>query len=351
MKAAGRMDTVSLDQWVALNDELAALVRAGLPLETGLRRLGGDGRDRVARLGAALADRLNRGEDLASAMSVEGVNLPPSYAAVVSAGLRSGRLAEGLEGLAEASRNQSEMRRQLGLALIYPFLLAVLGYGLLVFFVMMILPKFGAMWADFRVPITEPSRSLDALGRVIAVGWPVGAVALILAFLLWWFLGRTVGHMGWLRRVPVVGGAVRDADAAVFAEVAAVLVEHDVPLGEAAGLAARSTADPHLIAAADTMAGAVASGENGPDMVGDGFPPLLRWMMTTGLRQGRLVPSLRHAADSYRTRATHRAELLRTFLPIVLTIGVGAVAVLVYGLLLFVPFSALLRQLAEPYLP
>jgi type II secretory pathway component PulF len=141
---------------------------------------------------------------------------------------------------------------------------------------------------------------------------------------------------------------VRDADAAVFAEIAAVLVERDVPLGEAAGLAARSTADPGLIAAAEALAAEVAGGVTGPEVVPDGFPPLLRWMMTTGLRQGRLAPSLRHAADSYRARAMHRAELLRTFLPIVLTVGIGAIAVLVYGLLLFVPFTALLRQLGEP---
>jgi hypothetical protein len=37
-----RSGSISIDQFIALNDELAALVRVGLPMERGLRNLAAD---------------------------------------------------------------------------------------------------------------------------------------------------------------------------------------------------------------------------------------------------------------------------------------------------------------------
>ena len=55
-----------------------------------------------------------------------------------------------------------------------------------------------------------------------------------------------------------------------------------------------------------------------------------------------------HAAETYRRRAEHRAKLARTFLPMVLTITIGGTAVLLYALLLFVPYVGMLRALGLP---
>src|SRR5689334_20098249 len=83
---------ISLAHLIALNDEIAALARAGLPLESGLRAVG---RDIAGGLGAAmtgLAARMDRGASLAEALAAEGGTFPPIYRAVVEAGLRAGRL-------------------------------------------------------------------------------------------------------------------------------------------------------------------------------------------------------------------------------------------------------------------
>ena len=50
--------TVTLDELIALNDEIAALVRVGVPLELGLRQLGGDLPARMGRLAKDLAQRM-----------------------------------------------------------------------------------------------------------------------------------------------------------------------------------------------------------------------------------------------------------------------------------------------------
>src|SRR5690554_816023 len=89
-KFGTRGGDLALDELAALNDEIVALVRAGLPLEVGLAGAGGDLGGRLGRVSAALAERLQQGEDLASALAAEGDAIPPLYQAVVAAGLRSG---------------------------------------------------------------------------------------------------------------------------------------------------------------------------------------------------------------------------------------------------------------------
>src|SRR5262245_34637244 len=124
--------SITIDQLLALNTEIAALVRAGVPLERGLVVAGRDVRGRLGRIAAALSRRLSRGESLPEALDGEAQAIPALYRAVVEAGARSGRLSIALEGMARYVRGYSEARAAIGLALWYPVLVLSLAYLLFV---------------------------------------------------------------------------------------------------------------------------------------------------------------------------------------------------------------------------
>src|SRR5262245_42053779 len=63
--------TVSIEQLVALNDEIASLVRGGMPLELGLRELGEDSAGALQQITQALASRMSNGATLAEALDGE----------------------------------------------------------------------------------------------------------------------------------------------------------------------------------------------------------------------------------------------------------------------------------------
>jgi general secretion pathway protein F len=73
---------------------------------------------------------------------------------------------------------------------------------------------------------------------------------------------------------------------------------------------------------------------------------MMRWALATGQDQGSLEKALHNLAGVYRKRAQHQADKLSVFLPTVLMIAIGASATLLYGLMLFVPLTRLLLQLA-----
>ena len=60
-KTGGR--PISLDQLLALSDEMAALVRAGIPLEQGLTALGHESPGKLGSVATRLADRLRSGRE------------------------------------------------------------------------------------------------------------------------------------------------------------------------------------------------------------------------------------------------------------------------------------------------
>ncbi len=349
--AGRRSGDLSLDQWIALNDEITALVRAGLPLERGLASVAGDNRGRMGAMAQALAGRLDRGESLPEAIASEGDRLPPVYRGVVLAGVRSGRLGAALEGLATAARNHTELRRVLSLALIYPLIVVSVAYALFIGFLLFVLPRFVGTFASFRLPGLTVLEGLGRIGATAAYWWPVGPVVLVMLLLWWAWSSRARAYPGggWtpVSWVPWMRGLLKQSAAASFADLAALLVEHDVPLPEAIELAGRAAGDKALGRASQTLAVGLRRGQGDLGQLPAGFPPLLAWLMAYGNRQGMLAPALRHAGETYRRQAWLQAELLRTLLPIVLMIVIGGTAVFTYALLLFVPFSTLLNQLSE----
>src|SRR5262245_23436798 len=83
---------ITLEQLAALSDEIAALARAGVPLDRGLRELARDLPGRLGKLAGAMGTRLEEGRPLDGVVEDLGAALPPAYRSVIAAGIRAGHL-------------------------------------------------------------------------------------------------------------------------------------------------------------------------------------------------------------------------------------------------------------------
>src|SRR5688572_14630169 len=90
---------------------MAALVRAGLPLEEGLAQIEEEFGGRPGDLASRLTDDMAAGRSLGEAIAAQGNALPASYRAIVTAGLRAERLPAALEGYADMAERIAELRR------------------------------------------------------------------------------------------------------------------------------------------------------------------------------------------------------------------------------------------------
>jgi type II secretory pathway component PulF len=344
---------MTLDDLIGLNDEIAALVRAGVPLDQGLGELGADMPGRLGQAATTIAARTARGESLVDVLGDPAAGFPPIYRAVVEAGLRVGRLPAALESLATSIRRMTETRRSIMTACLYPLLLLILACGFFAFFSTKIAPTMSSAFEAFRVPGRAVLAVFTVLGQWAWLwGAMIPAGVVVLAF-LWWDQTRRTTLLGssrtgyLLQCFPWIGETLRCSRAATFADLLALLVEHDVPLGEAFTLAANACGDRRLIGAAKDFARSLDRGATvaQADGLHAAVPPLLRWLMASGQKQCILLPALRHAAQTYHRRAQYRADVARTLLPVLLMLVAGGSVTLAYALTLFLPYTSLLRTL------
>ncbi len=350
---AGR---ISMDELAALNDEITALVRAGIPLGQGLLGAGTDLRGGLRAITTVLGQRLSRGESLPDALAAEKGAIPPLYRAVVEAGARSGRLPAALESLSRYVRGYSEARAAIGVALWYPILVLSLAYGLLLALLIVIIPRFIAAFESLGLEVIRPLRWLERLGEFAPYWWPVWPILLVLLCLAWWRSGvaATFQTSSWslLRLFPWMRSMLADYEAAGYADLLALLLDHHVAYPRAVELAAEATGNAAMIAGARQLSAAVERGEP-PDQAvrklpAGAFRPLLRWTLAATKEQASLVESLRNLAPMYRKRGAFQAEKLQLFLPTALMLLIGGSATLFYALTLFVPLSGMLRGLSLP---
>jgi len=353
---------VTLDQLIAMNEEIAALVRAGVPLEMGLRTLGSDLPGRLGRIASHLADRTSQGVSLEAALDENSNELPPVYRAVVRAGMKSGSLTEALESLSRAARRIADIRHTLLVAMLYPLFVLVLawiGFAAYVIFIMPIMLDYGFDRLD--VPGVALYRQVAALADSAHI-WGPGLPALVIVVAGGWlFFTRKatvaeprvaqllLGWVPWMRRI------LRWSRTVTFAELLAALLKNGMPLHEALVLAGEASGDGKILAGASQLAEALRRGDTvtagkvrfGRSRDATQLPPLLVWLMAAGQRKDALVPALEHAADTYHRRAQHQANVARRLLPVIMTFALGGGAVVAYALMLFVPYVSMLHALGE----
>ena len=345
---------VTLEQLIGLNDQILAIVRAGVPLELGLAAGGKDAREGMGAISLRLAERMSRGASLPEALSAPGEPFPPVYRAVVEAGLKAGRLPAALESVSDLGRAVLDLRQRIGIAMIYPLIVLSVAYGIFLVFVTALVDRFQDAYAGFHLPVHGALQVLIALRDTIAWwGWLLPV--LLAGGVGWWsitirratlsIVGRESG-LGW---VPGIGRIATNYFWATFADLLALLIEQQVPLPEAVVLAADATGQPRMQESARHLAAAIAGGQTWTaSRELPGFPTFLKWLMTQGQQQGNLVPALRQFADGYRRRAQYGIEWIRLAFPSAAALLIGGGAAFCYALSLFLPLVGFMEDLAAP---
>lgn len=175
---------LSLEQLIALFEEIAAFSRAGVPLDQGLKELGRDLPGRLGKVAHELGEDLAAGTSLDQAVARAGGRFPPGYEALMRAGIRSGNLPGILQGMVQLARKTGEVRRQIAIAAINPLLTVVIAYCLFLFWLIKVAPVYLAMADDWEV---------DA-----------GPVRYLVEF-----LRESIGLTWWLLPLVIAGGVVR----------------------------------------------------------------------------------------------------------------------------------------------
>ncbi len=349
------MQTVTLEQLIALNREISALSAAGVPLAEGLVRVANDFSGPTSELSHRLAERIESGAKLDAALEAEGDAIPKSYHALVQAGLQSGRLTAALEGYTHTATRMAELRRVVGLATLYPIFLLVTIWILFLFLSNVVLPSFDWLEINDQFWVQPLRLSFFQTGNTLRwLLWGLMPLVLVGFTCFWWRRSavaaeaNTTGSRSWLGWIPGIARVRQLSGEANFADLLRLFVQQRMPLSAAIPLAAEGSG---LMVSSAEICGLVTHLESGQPLgtktpVFQKLPSLIRVALLTNRGPETLDSGLRRAADSYHERAQNWSQGMAFYLPITATALLGGTSVGVYAILLLQPYIATLHEIA-----
>ena len=331
------------DEFAFFNQQLAAMLRDGIPLEGALQRLCLEMRQGPLRneLQALEAD-LAKGTPIADAL--QSRQLPELYKRMVLIGVKSGDLPGALTMLADYFQNQNHVWTRLKSMMTYPlivmFVAFVLSLALSFLWTCVLGPGFGDMYGGMGMSMPISTQFAFESLKSIWI-FPVTLGALFVFALAILFLPALRGKFLW--RLP----AFKEATVSRIASSIALLMRNGVPLPDAIGLVEQLETSS---AAADLQhwrakiaAGAVKFSEvaTSNQMV----PPLFVWIVSTAGED--LTAGFKRAAEIYHSRAVYRTEVaLFSVLPIAsLFLGALVISQAFLVISMFLPLIAMLNNL------
>lgn len=332
------------DEFAFFNQQLAAMLRDGIPLEGALRRLCQEMRAGALRgeLQALEAD-LAKGTPMADALAPR--QLPELYKRMILVGVKGNDLPGALAMLADYFQNQNHVWTRLKSMMTYPLIVMFAAFlvslALAFFWTCIIGPAFNDMYAGMGIRM--PAATLFALASLHSI-WvfpaALGIFFVLIASII--FLPAMRGKFLW--RLP----AFKEATVSRIASSLTLLMKNGVPLPEAIGLVQQLETSP--VAAADLehwrtrlAAGAVKFSEvaAGNRLV----PPLFVWVVASAGED--LTAGFHRAAEIYRSRAIYRTEVaLFSVLPMA-SLFLGALVISQAFLLIsmFLPLISMLNAM------
>lgn len=316
------------DEFAFFNQQLAAMLRDGIPLEGALKQLCAD-----MKVGPLRAEMQQLEADLATGtplnVALTRRQLPEFYKRMVEIGARSNDLPGVLTMLADHYHRTHALWTRLKGLMVYPLIVIVVSLGLTVI-LSLVFSKFlsNFFYNVVAGPSSQPELWIASMWIppvILAIAGAFGVAAVSIP--------RWRENLRW--RLP----AFREASLAQLASAIALMLKNGTTLTEALGLAEALESKTPAAKALAEWRRRVQSGQGKPTQWPETtkpFPPLFLWLVQ---RSGEdPAAGFQKAAEIYQTRASYKIEIA--------LYGALPISILLLGQMVFWQVAPLMRGLA-----
>ena len=331
--------------------ELAALLKAGLPLTQSMDLMVERQRDRLFKRSlAAVRDRIKSGAALSESFRQEGTLYPPMFAASLIAGERSGNLEGVLRRFVSYVKLNQTIKKKAISASVYPMVLFAGMATLMYVMLTRVLPQFTGFYENLGAELPLPTRILlgaSELARQWSLLLFIVIGAAILGMSVWLQAPANRARFdGWILNIPFFGSLMRTYSTSQLARSLSTLLSGGLPLVQALGVASASVGNRAISSAAAAAVPQVQEGKSlslALDATGH-VEPLTVEMIRVGESTGALGEMLNQVADFYDEDLEVKVQtilaLVEPILLIFMAVVIGAMVLALY-LPMFEAFSAI----------
>ena len=348
LKRLFRSKRVKDQDLLILTDQLAVLLRAGIPLVSSLEALQEQFKNPELREALeVITEDVRGGMPLSEALGKYPHIFSNFYTQMIVLGEQSGDLEGILEQTSAYLGRELALRKTIRRAMFYPVLVLMLAAVTVVIMMKFVIPSVVEMFEVLSVPLPLITRIVLEVARFINENQTALGVAFLLVFLVMFLAFRRpkakqYAHQAVLR-LPVLKTIVIYRELGRFARVTGLMLHNGLPLptilamviGVASNLEIK---EAFRVAQANVIAGdTLSSGLADKPFI----PPMFKQMVRIGEISGNLEGNLASIADFYDRELDSLIESAVAMLEPIMTISIGVVIGFV-ALTIIVPIYSLI---------
>ncbi len=329
---------IATREFLVFNQELATLLKAGMPLVQSLDIL----RRRVSNplFKAVLDDvheRVRAGSSLSEAFEAHGSLFPGVYTASLMAGEKSGNLEQVIRRYVAYVKVVEVVRRKTISALIYPAVLLALSLVVVAILVLRVVPQFAGYYEQFGKELPLSTRIIVSISGFATTYFGVIVVTVVaIGVTVWLWLkrpGQRERFDRWILGLPALGPVARKFATSQASRTLATLLGGGIPLVNAIDVAARSIKNQYMARQLHIASQQVREGRALAAAMTDSgaFPDVALKMVEVGEQTGALQEMLNSLSDFFDEEIETNLDRFVTLVEPILLIIMGIV---IAGLLL-----------------
>ncbi len=324
--------------------ELAVLIKAGISLKDALEDIGKNTKDRLIKeMFLKAAEAIDSGKTLSDVFAeyenyVGGISL-----AMIRLGEQTGDLVNALNYLADIYDNMYQNRRKMIKALRYPIITLIAIVIAFVFLILLVVPKFKAIFEQLHANLPLPTRILLAIENIMTNYGFITLVIIASIIILVVFLYKTSYKFKYqvdklLLKIPLISQIIEYATLHRFLLTLSSLLRSGIPLLDALKISEGIVENEVIKQKLKTIITGINQGRSLSEMLKEtelvNFIALR--MISAGEESGELDSMLEKAAKYYEDRFQDIIENMQASIePIMLTV-IGALVLLI-ALGIFLP--------------
>ena len=343
MGGAGKKNRVKQDDFLLFNQQLSALLRAGIPVLQSIGLLKNrSGSSTLRTMLADIEDKIKSGVSLSEAFEAQGT-FPKIYTASLLAGEKSGALDDVLARYVDYLKRNVGVARKLRGAIAYPLFLLAAASFMVAFLTLYVVPQMSELFKGLSTNNGLPTVTVIVLGfsNFVAgnIWWLLPLVLVLLFALVIWLRspsGKLILHK-FLLRLPVVGSLIKQMTTAQLARSLSTLLSGGITVPDAWNIASESITNLELRRRSQGVLPMIREGRGFTEALikANWLPELALDMIGIGEKSGSLREMLDEVANFYDAESEVRLEQLTSLLePVILVFMAGIVITILLAIYL-----------------
>jgi type IV pilus assembly protein PilC len=323
---------LSLREFLVFNQEFLALIKAGLPILKTFDLLAERATNACFQTSLqGIRREIRGGASISEAMALYPSHFAELYRATLRSGEHTGALADVLQRYITYLKMVIGVREKVVKALAYPVFLIVVGFAVVAFLLVYVMPTFADIYSQSKAELPGPTKLLLSVVQSIDqwLPWALGGLAAAVLTISYWI--RTPhGRVQFDRlslHVPVLGDILRKNAIIRMARTLSAILGGGIPLLNALEITGGAMTNRVVAQALQRTTARVRDGMGLAASLQKErlLPQMMLEMIEVGETTGALEPLLRDVAEFQEAELDLRLNQLTTWIEPVLLLIMGVI--------------------------